>query len=294
MFDFTAHPVHPNLKRYVNMFTIFHINQNDMMRILSPAKTESVMMFHLGNNNTNDRTCSYDLPNNATKGYAFYKNESWFGGMINQPLGMTVSGNVRILCVVLKPFGAYHLLKESATGILNAGYSLDAVGLEKHFTRLADTLRQTESAQKAFQLLENQMLNYFSKLEIPFSIKDMSPVIDYINQRSGVVKIKDLEGKFRISRRWLEKQFAEQVGVSPKEYARIKRFSAVLGEAMMPPSVSRASTTLSWTRLLNDFGYYDHSHLIKDFHDFTGHTPTEYIKSQNPDFANNLFFKSLA
>ncbi len=291
MFEFTAHPVHPNLKRYINMFCIMHVKQGEGMNILTPAKAESVLMFHIGSND-NDITASYDLLKDATKSYTFYKNESWLGGMLNQPLNMAVSGSARVLCVVLKPFAMHILLKESATAVLNAGYSLDDVGLEKHFTRLSDTLRQTDCPQKAFQLVENQMLSYFNQLDIPFSVKDMSPVIDYINQQKGIVKITQLEEKFRISRRWLEKQFTEQVGVSPKEFARIKRFSAILGEAMMPPSVK--TSCLSWTRLLNDFGYYDHSHLTKDFQDFTGLSPKEYIKATNPNGVNNVFLKSIA
>ncbi len=107
----------------------------------------------------------------------------------------------------------------------------------------------------------------------PFSIKDMTPVIEYIFRRSGVVQVKDLMDKFHISRRWLEKQFAEQVGISPKEFARITRFNALLTRVKTTPSVS-------WTEIIEKFGYYDQSHLNRDFHEFTGQSPTEYFKAK--------------
>ena len=105
----------------------------------------------------------------------------------------------------------------------------------------------------------------------PFSIKDMTPVIEYIFSRNGVVKVKNLTNKFHISRRWLEKQFAEQVGISPKQMARLIRFNALLLSVEMTPSVS-------WSEMIDKFGYYDQSHLNKDFHEFTGLSPTDYFK----------------
>lgn len=106
----------------------------------------------------------------------------------------------------------------------------------------------------------------------PFSIKDVTPVIEYIFRRSGVVQVKNLTDKFHISRRWLEKQFAVQVGISPKELARITRFNALLTRVETTPSVS-------WTELIEKYGYYDQSHLNRDFHEFTGLSPTQYFKA---------------
>lgn len=107
----------------------------------------------------------------------------------------------------------------------------------------------------------------------PFSIKDMTPVLEYIFRQKGIVQIKQLTDKFHISRRWLEKQFAEQVGISPKEFARITRFNALLTSVEMTPSVS-------WSEIIEKFGYYDQSHLNRDFHEFTGQSPTEYFKAK--------------
>ena len=119
---------------------------------------------------------------------------------------------------------------------------------------------------------DSEFLNLLHPTQ-PFSIKDMTPVIEYIFRRSGVVQVKNLMDKFHISRRWLEKQFAEQVGISPKEFARITRFNALLTSVGMTPSVS-------WAEIIEKFGYYDQSHLNRDFHEFTGQSPTEYFKAK--------------
>ena len=98
----------------------------------------------------------------------------------------------------------------------------------------------------------------------------MSPVTNYIWRQNGIVRVKDLEDKFHISRRWLEIQFADQIGLSPKEYARIVRFKNFLTTVINTPSVSLATQT-------ENFGYYDQSHLTRDFHAFTGQTPVNSI-----------------
>ena len=119
----------------------------------------------------------------------------------------------------------------------------------------------------------------------PFSIKDVTPVIEYIFRQNGVVQVKDLMDKFHISRRWLEKQFAEQVGISPKEFVRIVRFNALLTSVKTTPSVS-------WSEMIDNFGYYDQSHLNRDFHEFTGQSPTQYFKN-SPSNLNITFYESV-
>ena len=148
-----------------------------------------------------------------------------------------------------------------------------------------DKLYNTNSKKKALQLIESELLNYYNESNIPFSVKDMSPVTNYITRQNGIVKISDLEDKFRISRRWLEKQFSAQVGVSPKEFVRVTRFNALLNQVFTNPSVSL-------NILLDDFGYYDQSHLSKDFNEFTGQTPLNYLTTI-PNNLNNMFLKQL-
>jgi methylphosphotriester-DNA--protein-cysteine methyltransferase len=79
------------------------------------------------------------------------------------------------------------------------------------------------------------------------------------------------------------------VGLSPKEFARLIRFKSVMVESMMTPSVS-------WAKMIHDYGYYDQSHLIKDFRNYTGQTPTAFIKHIEPTDAPlrvNTFFYDL-
>jgi methylphosphotriester-DNA--protein-cysteine methyltransferase len=64
--------------------------------------------------------------------------------------------------------------------------------------------------------------------------------------------------------------FTRQVGLKPKTAARLVRFDAV-GRRL------DRRRPLDWGQLAADVGYADQAHLIRDFREFTGSTPTEFL-----------------
>ena len=63
--------------------------------------------------------------------------------------------------------------------------------------------------------------------------------------------------------------FADAVGLTPKLYSRINRLRGVVER------VAR-SGVVSWAELAIEHGYYDQSHLTRDFREFSGVTPADY------------------
>jgi len=64
--------------------------------------------------------------------------------------------------------------------------------------------------------------------------------------------------------------FTADVGLTPKRYLRLVRFERVRAAV-------RGRARVDWARVAAGFGYYDQSHLIRDFHDFAGTTPSGYL-----------------
>lgn len=281
MSEFSIHPAHPALKPYIRFYFLMQIKESTPHSSLLTATTDSALLFHFGSEKSN---ITYEFPNTPNKNYTFYKHESWLGGMHNEPLNCQFGTDVNVIVAIFTPVGVHHLLQSDTTGIINQGFSLEVLGLQKKFDGLVEKLEMVDDKTIALQLVETYLLNYFSRLEIPFSIKNMSPVANYIWQQKGVVKIKQLEDKFHISRRWLEKQFAAQIGFSPKEYARITRFKALVGQVITTPFIPSG---VSLSKLIDDYGYYDQSHLIRDFQVFAGQTPTQFFKSILPENVKN-------
>jgi AraC-like DNA-binding protein len=98
---------------------------------------------------------------------------------------------------------------------------------------------------------------------------------DLINTRPNTLSIKQWACKTNMSIRNFQRRFKEQVGVSPKLYAKIVRFNEVLKRKIIQPGER-------WSSVTYECGYFDQMHLIKDFTTFTGFTPFDFFKNQHP------------
>ncbi|WP_338783972.1 AraC family transcriptional regulator [Streptomyces sp. DG1A-41] len=68
----------------------------------------------------------------------------------------------------------------------------------------------------------------------------------------------------------LARRCAEQLGLPPKRYARVRRFQRLLGRVNAGPGEP------DWAVLAADCGYHDQAHLIHEFRALAGITPTAY------------------
>lgn len=90
----------------------------------------------------------------------------------------------------------------------------------------------------------------------------------------GQVRIQKLARGLDISRRSLERQFLDNVGLTPKRVCRITRFLGVFF------SLSRIQNP-DWAELAISSGYSDQAHLIRECKYFTGHSPRAYLKNRS-------------
>jgi AraC-like DNA-binding protein len=98
-------------------------------------------------------------------------------------------------------------------------------------------------------------------------------VANLIVAQRGNLNMSALEDELYVCRRQFERQFLQKVGVSPKFYARIRRVGYVCAQL----AAQRWQIT-DWHDLIHQAGYYDQSHFIRDFTQFTGKRPTLYLK----------------
>jgi AraC-like DNA-binding protein len=76
------------------------------------------------------------------------------------------------------------------------------------------------------------------------------------------------------SRKHLADRVRDAVGIGPRSFRRLLRFhrlTKAIGEAP------------DWACLAHDIGYYDQSHLIREFREFAGMTPSDYIARSLPE-----------
>ena len=76
-----------------------------------------------------------------------------------------------------------------------------------------------------------------------------------------------------LSERTVQLRFKKYLGYSPKELIRFLRFKQVIQSIQQ-----QQSSQVDWYALVEQFGYHDQSHLIKDFKQYLGMTPQKFVK----------------
>jgi AraC-like DNA-binding protein len=68
------------------------------------------------------------------------------------------------------------------------------------------------------------------------------------------------------------RRFRERVGLLPKRFSRVRRLQRVL------EAIERRQA-VDWAEIAVDNGYFDQAHLIHDFQDLVGMTPSAYLQT---------------
>jgi AraC-like DNA-binding protein len=171
----------------------------------------------------------------------------------------------------LDPLGAYRLLglpmDELSGQLVDLAEVLGADG-----RRLGEQLRQAPTWRQRFALVDQFLLARLDRGPRP------APEVDWAWERlvatGGAVPIAQLAGEVGWSHKHLIARFREQVGLRPKAAARLVRFERVLARL-------DERRRFDWGLVARETGYADQAHLIRDFHQFTGTTPTEFATRVN-------------
>lgn len=95
--------------------------------------------------------------------------------------------------------------------------------------------------------------------------------VERIQAAGGNLTIAELSAELSVSHKHLIDVFAATVGLRPKQFARVIRFST-----MLPDLLSGAQP--DWAALAQKAGYHDQSHFNREFQLFAGLTPSQYLE----------------
>ncbi len=116
------------------------------------------------------------------------------------------------------------------------------------------------------------IVSRFLDLKLSFSTRELPPIyraIDRVIAAAGDVRVSQLAREHALSTRQFERRFKEFAGLSPKLYSRVVRFQAA--------TQHKIEGVRDLTEIAYACGYYDQSHFINDFRQFSGYTPKEYF-----------------
>lgn len=194
--------------------------------------------------------------------------ESWVLGLWSKSHIVDWPLETQYIGVSFKPGGTYPFLQLQLSELQNQVVSLDAIW-GQFAAEIRERLYLAPTIQARFALLEELLLARLH--DVPQGLKAVQYAAEEIAWYHGAISIRALSQHMGMSQKHLITQFRQMVGCTPKELARLYRFAHVL-DSIDP------IRPVDWTLVAHQFCYHDQSHFIRDFKEFTGHTPTDYLR----------------
>ncbi|WP_109125682.1 helix-turn-helix domain-containing protein [Dyella sp. C11] len=201
---------------------------------------------------------------------------SVIGGPCLRSQIIDTSEQVRVLGVVFRPGGAHAFTGEDHEALVDRDIGLeDIFGSSAH--QLRERLLDTPCPHRRLALLEQWLLAH---MRMPQLAPEVLYALADMGARPQVARIGRLVRDTGLSEYRFGRLFRRQVGMGPKRYARLMRFRYVVD------AVYRSSS-VNWSAVAIDGGYGDQAHLVHEFRDFAGMTPTAFMAARGP-YLNHL------
>jgi AraC-like DNA-binding protein len=181
-----------------------------------------------------------------------------------------LEAHTRVAAVRLSPLGGW-VLFGGVPQVELTGQVLepDAVlGPRSGIESLRQRMLEATDLGVALDLLETWLLGRLRAARTPHGATRSA--IRLLAGSTGGFRVDALARETGVSPRRLHELFLREVGVPAKRLSRIVRFRHTLERLATAPSVDLAQLAL-------ECGYYDQSHLYRDFRDLATMTPLDYL-----------------
>lgn len=248
----------------VQCFWIFEgtVSNNRPFTLRTPASGFPELLFHYKG------TFDELLDNNQVQS----SFTSGIHGQTNRYRQFTVSENFGMIGIRLYPYALKTLFDIPAIEFTNQLPDLFSILNPADFSisqHVYEAKNNDERIRIISEFLERK-IKVFARPEIVFAVEK-------IMQSNGGIRIKNLANECCASQRQFERNFKELTGFTAKTFSRIIRFNSLLKRSDFKEQ--------SLTEIALNFGYYDQSHFIQDFKDFSGINPRAYFSEKlNPLF----------
>jgi AraC-like DNA-binding protein len=180
-----------------------------------------------------------------------------------------------------KPGGAFPFLGVPADELADTHVDLEMLwGSSAVLFR--ERLCEASTAAERFHLLEDTLIGHlFCPMEHHYAV---STALESFGRQIDVT-VRDIARNVGLSQRRFIQVFKEEVGATPKLFSRVQRFQRA--RAIIHRQVEAAD----WTGIAVECGYFDQSHLIREFQEFSGLSPAAYVRQYNRFLDEHLHIK---
>mgnify|MGYP001362498844 CR=1 FL=1 len=207
----------------------------------------------------------------SADGHAVLQPLTMLVGQITRPFSVAPTGRVDLVAARLEAFGAAGLWPRVAS--LTDRWADGEAIPHARLAEAREALSKATTLEHRLTILDHHLLGVFAAAKQPDW--RVESAVNAIRATGGAEPLERIAADVGTTPRNLQRLFAAQVGIPPKLLARITRFQRVFAAWRTDPA--------SLSRVAVGCGYFDQSHLVRDFRDFAGTAPAAFLASV-PEF----------
>jgi hypothetical protein len=189
-------------------------------------------------------------------------------GQITEPFIIQPIGYVHCFATRFYPYGLANFIKTPLKNLENKETPITGLFGQSTAIELEQKIVHATDTQQRIEIIETFL---FDKLNEKSTIDSIvKSTVDTLIATSGSSPIKAIFKEDLSKRRQLERKFLKQIGMSPKQLGKVVRLQTAL-------KLLLNQKTETFTEIAYESEYYDQNHFIKDFKEFTGVTPKEFL-----------------
>jgi AraC-like DNA-binding protein len=203
-------------------------------------------------------------------------------GQTIEPFYIQPTGYVNTFAVRFYPYGFANFVSTPIKDLANKETPIAELFGQSTAEGLEQKIINASDIQQRIEIIEDFLL---SKLNEKATIDNIvKSTIGALLATGGSSPIKAILKQDLSKRRQLERKFLKQIGISPKQLGKVFRLQTAL--KMM---LNQRAETL--TQIAYESEYYDQNHFIKDFKEFTGTTPKEFLNDDTLALSSLFYAK---
>ena len=239
----------PVLSQYIKYYWVLKTDEVEPVMVQTIPSGCVHLVFHRGENlNIQSKGLQ---PKNFIRGQF-----STYGSLISE-------GNIDMIAAIFHPLGLNSVVRCSMSELYN--HYIDVEDLEDiELNHLKRNISAEPAVETCIQLIERFFIQRLVDANCNYQ-RTHHAIRQIIIQPQ--IDVNTLAESACLGYRQFKRVFTNYVGMSPKEYYRVVRFQRTLYLLQNNPG-------MEFVDLAYSCGFYDPSHLVKDFKEFTGCSPT--------------------
>ena len=250
------------LRQFVKGYQLWHFDFPDNVKLpfkpYAPRPEQALVFCPRG----------FELVEHTSNGKILQRPRSYIMGQYTERTNRHIGSSDFITLIINFQPGVLHRVTRIPFNELTNTFVDAGAVLGNEVSLINERLNSTDNYNEMIWIVENYLHALMTKVKR--ETHPLDTVANLLIEHPENAALAKMAGESYLSQRQFERKFAERIGVTPKLFTRIARTSKAFRIKYHHPEQD-------WLRIALECGYHDYQHLVRDFKEFAGETPTTYL-----------------